>query len=115
MPSLLLLALPLAGLLGVTCPRETLEMFEEAVELHRQACSIKSDCMTSDDTPNGTNPWYIKNCCGPCSCEADCFEYGTCCLHMYNNLDEGRQQVENARYVEAQGLVQYFVQAINKV
>ena len=35
-------------------------------------------------------------CCGFCSCEDDCAEYGSCCLSEYRNLNYGREMVDKA-------------------
>ena len=35
-------------------------------------------------------------CCGFCSCEDDCAQYGSCCLSEYRNLNYGREMVDKA-------------------
>ena len=35
-------------------------------------------------------------CCGFCSCEDDCAEYGSCCLSEYRNLNYGSEMVDKA-------------------
>ena len=39
------------------------------------------------------------DCCGYCSCAADCKRYGDCCLSQYNTFSQGSDTVANSTYV----------------
>ena len=88
-------------------------MFGEAVAVHNKSCEISPKCFggvgvppiaipPTTDNSSETDDYesnYTKKCCGSCSCEDDCFVYGTCCLNLYDDFDTGRQHVENTRYL----------------
>ena len=38
----------------------------------------------------------VPVCCGFCSCESDCAEYGTCCLMEFGNLQLGKKLLDDA-------------------
>ena len=40
-----------------------------------------------------------NDCCGYCSCAADCKRYGDCCLSQYNTFSQGSDTVANSTYV----------------
>ena len=97
----------LALLSLLSSPTELSTMFEEALKVYKQACHLPTSCNTTEVWPpvhlpseeNASDSKYSSRCCGPCSCEDDCFLYGTCCLHLYNSFDDARHYVESTRYV----------------
>ena len=47
-----------------------------------------------DPLPVQRNPGF---CCGYCSCETDCFKYGSCCLWMYESLSHARKESSGSK------------------
>lgn len=39
----------------------------------------------------------ITPCCGKCDCEANCREYGSCCLSEYASFSQAQESIKNSR------------------
>ena len=74
-------------------------MFREYIDKHQDVCNpVSKDCkehiITDDDPLDSPNH---SACCGVCSCKPDCFEYGNCCLKMYDSFHHGIDIVSKSR------------------
>ena len=79
---------------------------DDTLALHKEVCSINPICgpdflvevILDGDHKVDNETFERKRCCGSCSCEEDCYKYGSCCLHLYEGFDVGRATVERNRY-----------------
>ena len=74
--------------------REFLEIstFERFVLWHEDHCGKSESC------PFTAKP-EEHHCCGSCTCESNCVDYGTCCLIEFDNFTQALESIENTRYI----------------
>ena len=81
-------------------------MFNEYLELIGTVCPA-ARCRTGlisvpgyvENSPDDMSfPLSAAICCGHCSCDDDCYIHGSCCLTKYDDFQQGRYYVDNARY-----------------
>ena len=78
---------------------------DDTLALHKEVCSINPICgreflvdvILDGDHKVDNETIERKRCCGSCSCEEDCYKYGSCCLHLYESFEVGRVAVESTR------------------
>ena len=67
---------------------------------HDNTCDSQQSTPDITTIPHGNQSWPTVQdgapCCGFCSCELDCAEFGSCCLSEYKNFKQGQKSVEKA-------------------
>ena len=91
--------------------------FAESLDLIGMVCP-NAQCRTGlisvpgyvENSPDGMSfPLSAAICCGHCSCDDDCFIHGSCCLTKYDDFQQGRHYVDNARYCAVCSIFKYSV------
>lgn len=98
----------LEGLLLVCClfpllSSELVGRFMSATDWHGSKCPLETSCnsvyyahegslATEEDDKDAKD-----TCCGKCSCESNCFDFGTCCLGMYTSFEHGQRVISDSR------------------
>ena len=70
--------------------------FDEMSTAHRQICSEHETCRENDVLAVGYSG-ASSSCCGWCTCDSTCVQYGSCCLGIYDNFTHGRNSIQNTR------------------
>ena len=70
---------------------------------HQKICQPKGQCSEQLTT---TGNWEFEGaeeeevrqeCCGRCSCEPDCYDFGNCCMGMYDSFQHGIHVLSTTR------------------
>ena len=119
----LVLYLTFATLIMAT--EHSFNMFNESMDIHKQVCSLSPLCGPGFWQPVNEEfdffDWKLHRCCGSCSCNAECYLHGSCCLHKYDGFEQGHRYVEDSRYswytvdsryLEFQGTLKHFEMSV---